>query len=81
MRTANYSVLLGSSSYDRYERCVATCSLQTAEEMPSSLEHPSTSVAIFGQSGQSHQYSLTLSSFPSGPLRPVLIVILGKELS
>jgi hypothetical protein len=60
--------------------CVPTCSLQTAEVIPSSFRHPSTSVAIFGQSGESHKYSVTHSSRPSGVFIPVFIVIWGMSI-
>ena len=55
------------------------CSWQTAADIPISLIHPNTCVAMFGQPGASQRYSVSASSRPSGAKTPVLIVTRGIE--
>ena len=53
---------------------IGACSLQTAQNIPSSLRHPRASVAVFGQPGQSHIYFVIFSSQPSEGHISVFIV-------
>jgi hypothetical protein len=55
------------------------CSWQTAADIPISLIHPNTCVAMFGQPGASQRYSVSASSRPSGAKRSVLIVTRGID--
>jgi hypothetical protein len=58
---------------------LGACSSQTALARRISETHPSTCVAILGQPGWSHKYSVSASSRPSGFVRPVFMVTAGME--
>ena len=59
-------------------RCAAgVCSSQTTAVARSSLMTPSKCTATFGHPGQSHRYSVSVSSWPSACRKPVLMVTSG----
>ena len=55
----------------------AACSAHTTIASPASLTQPRASVAMFGHPGASHRNSLSSSSRPSAPIKPVRIVTRG----